>query len=75
MSTATSLISGLLAGDENFGKVLGGYIGTAVDGLSGGGGAVRLIEFNFENINYNFIKNRFLMVSSLVSCSELFSLN
>ena len=40
ISTGTSLISGLLGGDENFGKVLGGYVGTAIDGLSGGGGAV-----------------------------------
>lgn len=40
MSTGTSLIAGLLAGDDNFGKVLGGYIGVAIDGLSGGGGAV-----------------------------------
>lgn len=42
ISTATSLISGLLAGDKNFGTVLGQYVGTAFDGLSGGGGAVRL---------------------------------
>lgn len=42
ISTATSLLSGLLGGDENFGAVLGGYIGTAIDGLSGGGGAVNI---------------------------------
>lgn len=40
LSTGTSLIAGLLGGDENFGKVLGSYIGLAVEGLSGGGGAV-----------------------------------
>ncbi|KAG5683182.1 hypothetical protein PVAND_012478 [Polypedilum vanderplanki] len=39
ISTGTSLISGLLGKDENFGKVLGSYIGIAVEGLSGGGGA------------------------------------
>uniref|UniRef100_A0A1A9UEE2 Uncharacterized protein n=1 Tax=Glossina austeni TaxID=7395 RepID=A0A1A9UEE2_GLOAU len=39
ISTATALISGLLAGNKNFGTVLGEYIGTAFDGLSGGGGA------------------------------------
>lgn len=43
LSTGTSLIAGLLGGDENFGKVLGSYIGIAVDGLSGGGGAVNII--------------------------------
>lgn len=36
----TSLIAGLLGGDDNFGAVLGSYIGIAVEGLSGGGGAV-----------------------------------
>lgn len=41
LGTATGLIAGLLAGDENFGKVLGSYIGIAVDGFSGGGGAVK----------------------------------
>lgn len=40
LSTGTSLIAGLLGGDENFGKVLGSYVGLAVEGLSGGGGAV-----------------------------------
>uniref|UniRef100_A0A1B0FJ28 Uncharacterized protein n=1 Tax=Glossina morsitans morsitans TaxID=37546 RepID=A0A1B0FJ28_GLOMM len=39
ISTATALISGLLAGNKNFGTVLGEYVGTAFDGLSGGGGA------------------------------------
>ncbi|KAJ6640284.1 hypothetical protein Bhyg_13034, partial [Pseudolycoriella hygida] len=39
LGTGTSLLAGLLAGDENFGKVLGTYVGVAVDGLSGGGGA------------------------------------
>lgn len=43
LSTGTSLIAGLLGGDENFGKVLGSYIGIAVEGLSGGGGAVSFI--------------------------------
>ncbi|XP_054729219.1 uncharacterized protein LOC129238202 [Anastrepha obliqua] len=45
ISTATSLISGLLAGNKNFGTVLGIYIGTAFDGLSGGGGAVNNGQF------------------------------
>lgn len=35
-------------GDENFGKVLAEYIGTAVDGLSGGGGAV---NFKYNKIS------------------------
>lgn len=30
-----------MQGEENFGTVLGGYVGTAVEGLSGGG-AVRI---------------------------------
>ncbi|CAO1397416.1 unnamed protein product [Diamesa serratosioi] len=37
LSTGTSLIAGLLGGDENFGKVLGEYIGIGVEGFSGGG--------------------------------------
>ncbi|XP_058063447.1 uncharacterized protein LOC131213427 [Anopheles bellator] len=37
LGTGTSLIAGLLAGDENFGKVLGSYVGVAIEGLSGGG--------------------------------------
>ena len=45
ISSATSLISGLLAGDKNFGTVLGIYVGTALDGLSGGGGAVSCLVF------------------------------
>ncbi|EDW07880.1 uncharacterized protein LOC6584923 isoform X1 [Drosophila mojavensis] len=45
ISTATSLISGLLAGDKNFGTVLGQYVGTAFDGLSGGGGAINNGQF------------------------------
>ncbi|XP_054087844.1 uncharacterized protein LOC105213923 isoform X2 [Zeugodacus cucurbitae] len=45
ISTATSLISGLLAGNKNFGTVLGKYIGTAFDGLSGGGGAANNGQF------------------------------
>lgn len=49
LGTGTSLIAGLLGGDENFGKVLGGYVGTALDGLSGGGGAVSpSTPFNFN---------------------------
>lgn len=40
IATATGLLAGLLAGDENFGKVLGIYVTTAIDGFSGGGGAV-----------------------------------
>ncbi|XP_055912527.1 uncharacterized protein LOC129946389 [Eupeodes corollae] len=45
ISTGTSLISGLLSGDKNFGTVLGEYVGTAFDGLSGGGGAVNNGKF------------------------------
>lgn len=40
IGTGTGLLAGLLAGDENFGKVLAEYIGEAVDSFSGGGGAV-----------------------------------
>lgn len=40
ISSGTSLLAGLLGGDENFGKVLGSYIGLGIEGLSGGGGAV-----------------------------------
>ena len=32
ISTGTSLLAGLLGGDENFGKVLGNYLGLAVEG-------------------------------------------
>ncbi|XP_037811049.1 uncharacterized protein LOC119603169 [Lucilia sericata] len=45
ISSATALISGLLAGDKNFGTVLGIYVGTAFDGLSGGGGAINNGQF------------------------------
>ncbi|KAL9883375.1 uncharacterized protein ACN427_010745 [Glossina fuscipes fuscipes] len=45
ISTATALISGLLAGNKNFGTVLGEYVGTAFDGLSGGGGAINNGQF------------------------------
>ncbi|KAH8301039.1 hypothetical protein KR044_012893, partial [Drosophila immigrans] len=45
ISTATSLLAGLLSGDKNFGVVLGQYVGTAFDGLSGGGGAVNNGQF------------------------------
>ncbi|XP_053699359.1 uncharacterized protein LOC128746332 [Sabethes cyaneus] len=37
LGTGTGLLAGLLGGDENFGKVLGGYVGIAVEGFSGGG--------------------------------------
>uniref|UniRef100_A0A182Q8R2 Uncharacterized protein n=1 Tax=Anopheles farauti TaxID=69004 RepID=A0A182Q8R2_9DIPT len=37
LGTGTSLIAGLLGGDDNFGKVLGSYVGVAIEGLSGGG--------------------------------------
>uniref|UniRef100_A0A182UCH0 Uncharacterized protein n=1 Tax=Anopheles melas TaxID=34690 RepID=A0A182UCH0_9DIPT len=37
LGTGTSLIAGLLGGDDNFGKVLGSYVGIAIEGLSGGG--------------------------------------
>lgn len=52
LGTATGLIAGLLAGEENFGKVLGSYIGVAVDGFSGGGGAVRHIMLCQNIKNY-----------------------
>ncbi|GAB0089318.1 hypothetical protein DMENIID0001_038370 [Sergentomyia squamirostris] len=39
LSSGTSLLAGLLGGDDNFGKVLAGYVVTAVDGFSGGGAA------------------------------------
>ncbi|XP_013103264.2 uncharacterized protein LOC106084245 [Stomoxys calcitrans] len=45
LSSATSLIAGLLAGNRNFGTVLGIYVGTALDGLSGGGGAINNGQF------------------------------
>ncbi|XP_055614385.1 uncharacterized protein LOC129760749 [Uranotaenia lowii] len=37
LGTGTGLIAGLLGGDENFGKVLGSYVGIAIEGFSGGG--------------------------------------
>ncbi|KAH8274684.1 hypothetical protein KR018_005101 [Drosophila ironensis] len=45
IKTSTSLIAGLLAGDKNFGLVLGQYVGTALEGLSGGGGAINNGQF------------------------------
>ncbi|KAH8303189.1 hypothetical protein KR059_003103 [Drosophila kikkawai] len=45
IQSSTSLISGLLGGDKNFGLVLGRYVGTALDGLSGGGGAIANGQF------------------------------
>ncbi|XP_055383293.1 uncharacterized protein LOC129613317 [Condylostylus longicornis] len=39
ISSGTSLVAGLLGGGKNFGTVLGEYIGLALDGFSGGGGA------------------------------------
>ncbi|XP_059616689.1 uncharacterized protein LOC132261756 [Phlebotomus argentipes] len=39
LSSGTSLLAGLLGGDDNFGKVLAGYVVTAIDGFSGGGAA------------------------------------
>ncbi|XP_062141072.1 uncharacterized protein LOC133849180 [Drosophila sulfurigaster albostrigata] len=45
ISTSTSLLAGLLSGNKNFGVVLGQYVGTAFDGLSGGGGAVNNGQF------------------------------
>lgn len=46
LSTGTSLLAGLLGGDENFGKVLGDYVGIAVEGFSGGGGAVSVHDLS-----------------------------
>ncbi|KAH8342281.1 hypothetical protein KR084_000654 [Drosophila pseudotakahashii] len=45
IQSGTSLISGLLGGNKNFGLVLGQYVGTALDGLSGGGGAINNGQF------------------------------
>ncbi|XP_041563063.1 keratin, type I cytoskeletal 9 isoform X2 [Drosophila elegans] len=45
IQTGSSLISGLLGGNKNFGLVLGQYVGTALDGLSGGGGAINNGQF------------------------------
>ncbi|XP_034123505.1 keratin, type I cytoskeletal 9 [Drosophila guanche] len=45
ISTSTSLLSGLLSGNKNFGTVLGQYVGTALEGLSGGGGAINNGQF------------------------------
>ncbi|EDW81992.2 uncharacterized protein Dwil_GK25560 [Drosophila willistoni] len=45
IGTSTSLLAGLLAGNKNFGTVLGSYVGTAFDGLSGGGGAINNGQF------------------------------
>lgn len=49
-TSGTSLLAGLLGGDENFGKVLGDYVGLSVEGLSGGGGAV-----SFQVLTFLFI--------------------
>lgn len=49
-SLGTSLLAGLLGGDDNFGKVLANYIGISVEGLSGGGGAVS--SPNFLNLSF-----------------------
>lgn len=40
LSGGSSLISGLLSGGENFGKVLASYIGILIEGFANGGGAV-----------------------------------
>ncbi|XP_062544718.1 uncharacterized protein LOC134211645 isoform X1 [Armigeres subalbatus] len=37
LGTGASLLAGLLGGDQNFGKVLGSYVGIAIEGFSGGG--------------------------------------
>ncbi|XP_063706489.1 uncharacterized protein LOC134835539 [Culicoides brevitarsis] len=39
ISTGTGLIGGLLGGEENVGKVFSNYLGAALEGFSGGGGA------------------------------------
>lgn len=43
IATGTGLLAGLLAGDDNFGKVLGTYGVVTIDGFSGGGGAVNFV--------------------------------
>lgn len=43
ISTSTALLAGLLAGEDNFGKVLGTYGALAIDSFSGGGGAVNFV--------------------------------
>lgn len=40
ISSGTSLLAGLLSGSDNFGKVLGSYLGLALEGFTNGGGAV-----------------------------------
>ncbi|KAH8238358.1 hypothetical protein KR032_004917 [Drosophila birchii] len=55
IQTSTSLISGLLGGNKNFGLVLGKYVGTALDGLSGGGGAVRIIQEKYRKNNNKYL--------------------
>ncbi|XP_039430525.1 uncharacterized protein LOC120413640 [Culex pipiens pallens] len=37
LGTGAGLLAGLLGGDENFGKVLGSYVGITIEGFSGGG--------------------------------------
>lgn len=72
IGSGTALLASLLAGDENFGKVLGNYAGKqsrkriedsfseffhffvsktglAIDGFSGGGGAVNDLDILLEN--------------------------
>lgn len=92
IGTATSLLSSLLGGDENFGKVLGNYagkfvdifwknqdfthwlwfpswLGLAVDGFSGGGGAVNKI---MKRLLHNMINSPdFQKYLSLISMSLL----
>ncbi|XP_055681847.1 uncharacterized protein LOC129789224 [Lutzomyia longipalpis] len=58
LSSGTSLLAGLLGGDDNFGKVLAGYVVTAIDGFSGGGAADPENEEGPPNPGL-FIKNFF----------------
>lgn len=57
LSTGTSLIAGLLSGDENFGAVVASYLGLAIEGFSGGGGAENNGIFfgNFVGTFFNYL--------------------
>lgn len=64
------MIAGLLSGDDNFGKVLATYLGLALEGFTGGGGAVRL--FQGLNVNIQYCPFRISTENFSVSLLELF---
>lgn len=47
----------IVQGNRNFGIVLGEYVGTAFEGLSGGGGAVNTLKLFmfYNNFNSTFV--------------------